>query len=139
MYHVLVPVDADEARSLAQARYVAALPDAADSVRATVLFVFESGDDVPAEMERFKSATRVPAVRRATEYLEAHGVEVDVVDESGEAAELILREAEARDVDAIVLGGRRRSPAGKALFGSVTQSVVLNAPVPVVVTAAGRE
>ena len=138
MYHVLVPMDTDEDRSLTQARYVADLPDAAESVKATVLFIFGADDDVPDEWDRFKSATRIGAVRHATEYLEEHGIDVDVVDESGDTGEFILREAEERDVDAIVLGGRKRSPAGKAIFGSVTQSVILNTDLPVVVTGKRR-
>lgn len=138
MYHVLVPVDADEDRAMSQARYVAKLPHADEAVEATVLFIFGPDDDVPREWEGFKSATRVGSVRHATEYLEDHGVEVEVVDESGDTAEFILREAEERAVDAIVLGGRKRSPAGKAIFGSVTQSVILNTDVPVVVTSRHR-
>jgi nucleotide-binding universal stress UspA family protein len=31
----------------------------------------------------------------------------------------------------VVLGGRQRSPTGKALFGSVAQKVIINSPVPV--------
>jgi nucleotide-binding universal stress UspA family protein len=139
MYHVLVPMDADEDRAMTQARYVASLPEASESVEATVLFVFGSGDDVPQEWEKFKSASRIGSVRHATEYLEEHDVEVELLDESGDTAEFILKEAEERGVDAIVLGGRKRSPAGKALFGSVTQSVILNTDLPVVVTGGRRE
>jgi len=139
MYHVLVPMDLDEDRAMTQARYVADLPHADEDVTATVLFIFGPNDDVPDEWEGFRSATRISSVRHAAEYLEDHGVEVDVIDESGDTAEFILREAENRAVDAIVLGGRKRSPAGKAIFGSVTQSVILSTDIPVVVTGRRRE
>ena len=134
MYHVLVPMDADEERAMTQARYVADIPKDAEGVKATVLFIFGQGDDIPEEWEKFKSADRIGSVRHATEYLDDHDVEVEIIDESGDTAEFILREAEDRAVDEIVLGGRKRSPAGKAIFGSVTQSVILNTAIPVVVT-----
>jgi len=35
--------------------------------------------------------------------------------------------------DLLVIGARRRSPVGKFLLGSVTQSIILDAPIPVVV------
>ena len=139
MYNVLVPMDADEDRSMTQARYVANLPNAAEDVTVTILFIFTGDDDLPGEWEKFKSATRVGSVRHASEYLEDHGVDIEIIDESGDTAEFILREAEERAVDEIVLGGRKRSPAGKALFGSVTQSVIMNTDIPVVVTGKRRE
>ena len=135
MYRVLVPVNDDVDRALAQARYVADLPAAAENVEAILLFVFhENTEDVPDEIRRFKSASRVQSVRRAEEYLEERGVDVVARDDSGDTTEDILDDAEEFDVDAIVLGGRKRSPAGKAIFGSVTQSVILNTDRPVVVT-----
>ncbi|MFB6269540.1 MAG: universal stress protein [Halobacterium sp.] len=137
MYRVLVPVDDDVDRAVAQARYVTNLPHAAESVEAVLLFVFTGDtDELPEDIQQFKSASRVQSVRRAQEHLEDEGVEVQVRDDSGDTTEDILQEAEEHDVDAIVLGGRKRSPAGKAIFGSVTQSVILNTDRPVVVTGA---
>jgi nucleotide-binding universal stress UspA family protein len=50
----------------------------------------------------------------------------------GEPAEVIVDLAESSDANYLVIGGRKRTPVGKALFGSVSQSVLLNATCPVV-------
>ncbi|WP_121741352.1 universal stress protein [Natronorubrum halophilum] len=140
MYRVLIPVDTSEERSVQQAKYVASLPDAVESVEAYLLFIFtEEGKDLPKEFEQFKSASRIGSVRRAKEQLEDNDVDVTVLDKSGDVEEGdILATAEEYDVDSIVLGGRSRSPVGKAVFGSVTQSVILNADRPVVVTGSAQ-
>jgi nucleotide-binding universal stress UspA family protein len=45
--------------------------------------------------------------------------------------ERIVELSEEVDADLVVVGGRKRSPTGKAVFGSTAQEVMLNAPCPV--------
>ncbi|PCR88884.1 universal stress protein [Natrinema ejinorense] len=51
---------------------------------------------------------------------------------SGEPEEQIVNEANAEDARYLVVGGRQRTPVGKVIFGSTTQSVLLDADQPVV-------
>jgi nucleotide-binding universal stress UspA family protein len=53
-----------------------------------------------------------------------------VADEDSEG-EKIVELAKNLDADLVLVGGRKRSPAGKAVFGSTAQEVMLNAPCPV--------
>lgn len=71
-------------------------------------------------------------VERAAE--EALGEDYDVHSRGrvGEPTPEILSVAEDVGARYIVVGGRKRTPTGKALFGSITQSVLLNADRPVV-------
>jgi nucleotide-binding universal stress UspA family protein len=140
MYRVLVPIDDNEGRARRQASFVADLPAADEKVEAHLLFVFTKGTgtkDVPEELQRFNSAERVASVRRAEEILEDAGVDFHLLEDSGEVTDDIIDAAEDIDADLIVLGGRKRSPAGKVLFGSVTQEVLLEADRPVTVTGGG--
>ena len=50
-----------------------------------------------------------------------------------EVAETVLHHIEDADVELLVIGARRRSPVGKLFLGSVTQSILLRADVPVLV------
>ncbi|WP_248897265.1 universal stress protein [Haloplanus halobius] len=126
MYHVIIGVDDNEERAVACARAVAELPGAESGARVTLIHSFT---DNPSGA----SATQLGSVRDATELLEEHDIEVSVTESSGDPAEQILDVAETEDADLIVVAGRKRSPTGKALFGSVTQSVILNTDRPVMV------
>ncbi len=139
MYEVLIPVDVNEDSARAQARFVADLPDAENAVTATVFFVFTGEQEsLPDELQQFKSADRVGSVRACKSVLEEANVSVSVRDESGNPAKGITEYAELNEPDLIVLGGRKRTPVGKAIFGSVAQSVILNTNHPVVVTGIGN-
>ncbi|HKJ58740.1 MAG TPA: universal stress protein [Halobacteriales archaeon] len=60
------------------------------------------------------------------------GEDVQTEGRVGEPADEIREFAEENDARFVVIGGRKRTPVGKAVFGSVTQSILLNADAPVV-------
>ena len=119
MYEVLLAVDDDESRARSQVAALTDVPVDTDAVRVRVLHVFIENPD-GATVQQLGSAK---AVGRA---LDDRGYEYVLEERSGDPAEEILEHARDRDVDLICLAGRKRSPTGKALFGSVTQDVILN-------------
>jgi nucleotide-binding universal stress UspA family protein len=128
---VLVPVDRTADRARRQAAYVAGLPEAERSVTATVLYVYRHQDYRGAPEHTFEE---VEAAVEAADHLESLGVSVDRVAVGGEVARTIIRTAEDRDVDGIVMGGRKRSGVAKVLLGSTAQDVMLSASRPVTLT-----
>jgi len=126
MYNVVIGVDDNEERAMACARAVATLPGDASEKRVTVIHSFT---DNPSGA----SASQLASVRDVTDFLEGEGIEVEVTESSGDPADQLLETAREEDANLIVVSGRKRSPTGKALFGSVTQSVILNSERPVMV------
>lgn len=57
----------------------------------------------------------------------------------GEPVEELTTFAEAHDVEYLVIGGRKRSPIGKLVFGSTAQSILLNYDRPIVSVKVDRE
>ncbi|MDZ7701014.1 MAG: universal stress protein [Halobacteriales archaeon] len=129
MYEIVMAIDTDEDRAIAQAETVAALPGADDAVHATLLHDFTYNPEGG-------SVSQVAAVRRAREVLEDAGVAVTLEESSGDPGHAIVELAEEVDADLICVAGRKRSPAGKALFGSVTQDVFLGTDRPVLLVSA---
>jgi nucleotide-binding universal stress UspA family protein len=137
MFRVLLPVDTGDKRALAAAETVTSLP-AADSVSVTILNVQSEVDVVDeggrvSSKEWYDESDFPPSVDKAKEYLEDSGIEVATRREHADPAEAILDLADEIDADRIVMSGQKRSPVGKALFDSVTQSVLLDSSVPVTV------
>ena len=91
--------------------------------------------------------TSVDKTGNALDMDRVRGVAADVADEAiptddsktqavglvGDPTDRIVAYADEHDARYIVVASRKRSPAGKVLFGSVAQSVLLNAGRPVVV------
>lgn len=75
-------------------------------------------------------ALRHATVRDLVEAFEAHGIGPEIRGAVGDRADEIVSLAADYGADRVVIGGRRRSPTGKAVFGSTAQAVLLSAPCP---------
>jgi nucleotide-binding universal stress UspA family protein len=76
-------------------------------------------------------AARHATVRAAVDGLSAAGLETGVRGVVGDEGEEIIDATTEAGAGLVFVGGSRRSPTGKAVFGSTPQHVLLNAPCPV--------
>jgi nucleotide-binding universal stress UspA family protein len=76
-------------------------------------------------------ARRHTTTRELAKMLEEAGMEYEFRGGVGEHGEEIVKIAKDVDADMVLVGGRKRSPAGKAVFGSTAQEVMLESPCPV--------
>jgi nucleotide-binding universal stress UspA family protein len=125
MTHIVLAVDDDEERARLSAEGVADLDWDTDSVSISVLHVFVDNPEGA-------SVNQISSARTAHEVLESRGIDAELAETSGSPAEQILKFVRREDADAVALAGRNRTPAGKAMFGSVSQSVMLDSDVPVI-------
>lgn len=75
---------------------------------------------------------RHATIRSLSDALESSDIEYRVLGAIGDKGDEIVAAATEVDADRVFVGGRERSPTGKALFGSVAQQVMLSAPCPVI-------
>jgi nucleotide-binding universal stress UspA family protein len=123
--------------------------ESGNDVEAVVVHVFEEGEvestrsnlDLPAGETATldELATRKSGVLVTMELLEEERIDARVngVRAENKPGSPIITIAEQEDADRIYLYSRKRSPAGKAVFGSRVQRVLLNASCPVVVVPFG--
>jgi nucleotide-binding universal stress UspA family protein len=129
-YEILVAVDTDETRAERQADIVSDLPDGSRDVHVTVFHVFTKNPE-GASVGQLESA------RLVRDRLEAEGLRVTLDESSGDPVEEIVDKADEIDANRICVAGRKRTPTGKVLFGSVAQGVILDADRPVLVCSVG--
>lgn len=142
MTRILVPLDDDDDRTMRQVEAIRGLPFGPE-VEVLLLHVYDpidapgtgvagtSIDEINAAMEQLHGLPS--GLERADSHLQEAGYSTRLVTAVDDADSAILTVALEEDADLIVLATRKQSPVGKALFGSVAQSVILDAEMPVLV------
>jgi nucleotide-binding universal stress UspA family protein len=87
----------------------------------------QSKDGQTADLDEIRKT----AAEFAKKAAEGIAIPYEAVGLIGKAAEEINKYADKDDARYVVIGGRARSPAGKAIFGSVSQDILLNSSQPV--------
>lgn len=97
---------------------------------------FSVGNLVSGSTEGSPDVDETKAEAEASAEEIATGVDLDcnleIAGLVGDPANEIIQYSEEVGADYVVVSGRKKSPTGKALFGSVTQSLLLDAECPVV-------
>lgn len=107
-----------------------------------VVYVLSSDEFVDIEKENIEETGRAIDRDTVDEYVQGVAEEIaadltvpaEAIGLVGNIADNIVRYAEEQDARYIVIGLRKRSPTGKAVFGSISQSILLNSDRPVVST-----
>jgi nucleotide-binding universal stress UspA family protein len=81
--------------------------------------------DTGYSIDRAKEGACQFAENIGQEVLEGLAVEYETIGALGDKKEQVLKIAHQKDCDHLFISGRKRSPTGKALFGDVTQSILL--------------
>lgn len=88
-------------------------------------------DDLLDEYSPDEIVTKHEIVQSVLDRFEGIGIEYDIRGVVGEPDEALLDLALEVDADRLVVGGRRRTPTDKVVFGSLAQALLLEAPCPV--------
>lgn len=141
MYRVLVPLDNSVATAREQVEYVRSLPCPGSDVEVVIGLLWRSDavvealtSDPYAIPPEIEGADSVQSVHEALDVFDAAGMRTELRTLPTPPADGILEIAASEDIDVIVMGGRKHTPAMKAILGSVAQETILNTEIPVVVT-----
>ena len=116
---ILVAFDDPESNTLARAA------DLAEGLKATLIVTNVSPDD----HDETEGAARYGSERldQARAYLAERGLEVELVQSSGQPADAIVALAQERNADIIVVGMRKKGFFERLVEGSVAQNVMRRA------------
>jgi len=133
--NVLVPVDDSDPARTALEYAVSQTPDA----EITALHVIDpyetsvsswlGGAEFPQKLEEEGTELLADLEALAAD----HGVEIETDTVVGKPAQEITSYVETEDVDQVVIGSHGRTGSSRVLLGSVAETVVRRAPVPVTV------
>lgn len=133
------PGDAERAEEIAEAAIEVAGPADA-TVSLAHVFTDDEYQDVLDQLEFDTELSEVSAddtaqrhatIRSLSDLLEEQEIRYEIRGAVGPHGETIVDLAKETDADRVIVGGRKRSPTGKAVFGSTAQHVMLNSPSPV--------
>ncbi|RZV06154.1 nucleotide-binding universal stress UspA family protein [Natrinema hispanicum] len=137
-FQILVPLD-DSPQSMAAVNHAVAHYPGADITILTVIEYTEKKTSLTrggrGRDEGWYAAEREAAealLDEATDIAADHDGDVSTVVKDGSPSSEILDYVTDYNIDIVVMGFRKRSPTGKALFGSTAQDVLLSVECPVV-------
>ncbi|MFB6120119.1 MAG: universal stress protein [Halobacteriaceae archaeon] len=142
---VVLAVGEDTGERAERLEQVTAEAAGATGARVVVVHVFDEETFAEAASAPHATADPTPAelvleygpVQDVMATLDAEGIPYEVRGAVGDPGTEVVRIAREVDAERIVVGGRRRTPAGKATFGSTAQAILLSAPCPVTVSLDG--
>lgn len=136
---VLVPIDGSDRSKYALRFALDTHPDAAVTVLyvvdpAEAVIAAEEGGPLVAEGWYQRAENRAEDILADAQTIpDGTGATVETATDVGQPARVIVEYANDHDVDHIVIGSRGRTGASRLLLGSVAESVVRRASVPVTV------
>lgn len=139
MMNILIPVDGSS-HALIAVHHALRLVHAGLRARFVVANVQETATlyelvvaHDPAVLERVNASAGRDLIRSAVELLEAAGMQVEQIVETGDPANTLIDILERQDCDAVVMAAGTDGGLRAALLGSVTKHLVDHSPVPVTV------
>lgn len=104
--------------------------------RGTDLAVLHVVDSIDPDRQEAYRLGVCDEIEKVLEQETAVPWELHLATASPDRATALLKLVDGIDADLLVIGARRRSPVGKAMMGSVAQTMILQADLPVLVVKA---